>query len=428
MSDSDGNGGWGGTDAVGVEQDASGDSVTETTHKSWFQRLLGSLVAALIGLAMVPGASVLLFWNEGRAVQTARSLAEGAAGVTAADAGRIDPAMEGRLIHVAGPLAVAKPPADRDFGLQSGPGTTRLVRRVEMFQWREDSQSERRTNLGGSQDTVTTYSYRQVWAADRIDSGRFRQQSGHQNPTPRYAGTTQTAPEAMLGARRISAAQLAGIGEARPLPLDQAMLTLPAGARIVGDAIYVGADPERPRIGDLRIRFEAAAPASASIVAAQAGDGFAPFATRAGDRLLLTAAGQVPAAEMFHDAEASNTVLTWILRAVGAVLMLVGFCLLWSPLSTLVSVIPFLETVAGAGAFLVGLVLTLVLAPTVIAVAWFFYRPLVAAGVLAVGLAGAFAVSRLGASRKAARPAAMRAAAPGPAAAAPAPGRRPWDR
>lgn len=424
MSDSDGDGGqdsgWTGTET------ASSDSFTETTHRSWFQRLLGSLVAALIGLALVPGASVLLFWNEGRAVQTARSLAEGAVGVTGADATRIDPAMEGRLIHVSGPLTVAKPPGDRDFGLQAGPGTTRLVRKVEMFQWREDSQSERRTNLGGSQDTTTTYTYRQVWATDRIDSGRFRQQSGHQNPNPRYASATVTAPEAMLGARRIAAAQLAGIGEAKPLPLDPAALSLPPGARIAGDAIYVGADPDHPRIGDLRIRYEVAAPASASIVGAQAGEGFAPFPTRAGDRLLLTAAGQVPAADMFHDAETANTILTWILRAVGAVLMLVGFCLLWSPLSTLVSVIPFLETVAGFGAFLVGVVLTLVLAPAVIAVAWFFYRPLVAAGVLAVGLAGAFAVSRLGASRRGARPAPAAFAAA--RVAAPAATRRPWER
>jgi hypothetical protein len=180
--------------------------------------------------------------------------------------------------------------------------------------------------------------------------------------------------------------------------------------------IHVGADPERPRIGDLRITFLAASPAAASVVGAQAGDGFAPFATRAGDRLLLLAPGQVTAAEMFRDAETSNTILTWILRAVGALLMLIGFCLLGSPLSVVASVIPFLGSLVGAGAFLVGLVLTLVAAPSVIAVAWFFYRPLVAAGVLAFGLAAAFGVSRLAGSRKAVR------RVPAPAAG------RPWNR
>jgi hypothetical protein len=324
-------------------------------------------------------------------------------------------------VHVSGALAVAQPPRDRDFALQAPPGAIRLQRKDEMFQWQEESRTERRTNVGGSQDTVTTYTYRQVWAPDRIDSGRFRQQGGHENPRPRFVSATQTAPEARLGARRLTGEQLRSLGEAQPLPLDPARMSLPAGAKVAGGVIYIGADPEHPRVGDLRITFLAAAPASASVIGAQAGDGFASFATRAGDRLLLMSAGQVPAAEMFQDAQTSNTILTWILRAVGAVLMLIGFALLWSPLTTLVSVLPFLESVAGAGAFLISLLLTLVTAPVVIAVAWFFYRPLVALGVLAVGLAGAFAVSRLAASRKAARPAQM--AAPAAAGAS-----RPWNR
>ncbi len=411
MSDSNGDGGWSG-DAPATE-----DVFTETTHKSWLQRLMGSLMAVVFGLLMVPGSAALLFWNEGRAVQTARSLTEGAAAVVGADAARVDPALEGRLIHVSGPLAVAQPPRDRDFALQAPPGAIRLQRKVEMFQWQEESRSERRTNVGGSQDTTTTYTYRQVWAPDRIDSSRFRQQGGHQNPTPRFLSRTETAPEARLGARRLTGEQLRSLGEAQPLPLDPARISLPAGAKVAGDVVYIGGDPEQPRVGDLRISFLAAAPAAASVVGAQAGDGFAPFATRAGDRLLLMSAGQVPAAGMFQDAQDANTVLTWVLRAVGAVLMLIGFALLWSPLSTLVSVLPFLESVVGAGAFLISLVLTLGTAPLVIAVAWFFYRPLVAAGVLAVGLAGAFAVSRLAASRKAARP------APAVAGAA-----RPWNR
>jgi hypothetical protein len=413
MSDSDGSGGWSGDGAT------SGDTFTETTHKSWFQRLMGSLMAVVFGLLLVPGSCVLLFWNEGRAVQTARSLTEGASAVVGGDAARVDPALEGRLVHVSGPLAVAETPRDRDFALQAPAGAIRLQRKVEMFQWKEESRSERRTNVGGSQDTVTTYTYRQVWAPDRIDSGRFRQQGGHQNPTPRFLSRTETAPEARLGARRLAGEQLRSLGEAQAFPLDPARMSLPPGAKVAGEVIYIGADPEHPRIGDLRITFLAATPASASVIGAQAGDGFAPFATRAGDRLLLMSAGQVPAAEMFQDAQASNTILTWILRAVGCVLMLVGFSLLWSPLTTLVSVLPFLESVAGAGAFLISLLLTLVTAPVVIAVAWFFYRPLVALGVLAVGLAGAFAVSRLAASRKRARPVA--------AAAGPAPS-RPWNR
>jgi len=54
-----------------------GDSFTERTHTSWFARIGKSFVAVLFGLVLLVGSSVLLFWNEGRAVQTERSLAEG---------------------------------------------------------------------------------------------------------------------------------------------------------------------------------------------------------------------------------------------------------------------------------------------------------------------------------------------------------------
>jgi hypothetical protein len=54
-----------------------GDSFTERTRTSWFSRIGKSIAAVLFGLVLLAGSSVLLFWNEGRAVQTERSLAEG---------------------------------------------------------------------------------------------------------------------------------------------------------------------------------------------------------------------------------------------------------------------------------------------------------------------------------------------------------------
>ena len=53
------------------------DSFTETTTISWFTRLKNALVGILIGIVLVIGSIVGIFWNEHRAVQTARSLAEG---------------------------------------------------------------------------------------------------------------------------------------------------------------------------------------------------------------------------------------------------------------------------------------------------------------------------------------------------------------
>ena len=80
------------------------DSFTETTTKSWGSRLGESIKGVLFGLVLIVGSCVFLFWNEGRAVQTQRSLTEGASLVVNADAARVDPANDGKLVHVSGDL------------------------------------------------------------------------------------------------------------------------------------------------------------------------------------------------------------------------------------------------------------------------------------------------------------------------------------
>ena len=44
-------------------------------------------------------AVVILFWNEGRAVRTAKMLKEAGNLVATVDASRVDPAKEGKLVH-----------------------------------------------------------------------------------------------------------------------------------------------------------------------------------------------------------------------------------------------------------------------------------------------------------------------------------------
>ena len=109
----------------------------------------------------------------------------------------------------------------------------------------------------------------------------------------------------------------------------------------------------------------------------------------------MVRAGQVPASEMFQQAEQANTFFTWLLRVVGVVVIFFGFRMFFNPLSVLADVIPFLGSLVGFGAGLLAAVLTLVIAPAIIAVAWLAYRPVVGIGVLVVGFALAFGLSRL---------------------------------
>jgi hypothetical protein len=374
---------------------------TETTTTSFGSRIKGALTGVLIGLALVPGSAYLLFWNEGRAVQTAQSLTEGAGAVQAAEAGRVEATQEGRLVHVTGPITVQGTLRDPDFGVQAA-GAVRLVRSVEMFQWREERRSETRTQLGGAQETVTTYSYTRGWSSTAINSSGFRQPEGRLNPPLRFEARNTVAPEARLGARRLTEQQLAGFGSPAPIALDAATFQPPSGARVMEGGLYLGRDPGNPQVGDMRIRFAQVPAGPASIIARQAGDGFAPYQTRAGDSLFMLRAGAVPASEMFAAAQSANATMTWILRLVGCVLMYAAFGMILRPLPVLGSVVPFIGSIIGVGTGLVSLLLTVILAPLVIAVAWIWFRPLVGTVVLLLGIGAAVGVSWLISKRKAA--------------------------
>lgn len=124
--------------------------------------------------------------------------------------------------------------------------------------------------------------------------------------------------------------------------------------------------------------------------------------------------GDVPADRMFAEAVSANTLITWLLRAGGLILLTIGFALLLGPIGVIFDVIPFLGSLARLGTGIIAFVLAILVGTTTIAVAWFWYRPVLAAAILAAGVIAAAAVYMLGRSRKSAVP----AAAPSPGAAA----------
>ena len=141
-----------------------------------------------------------------------------------------------------------------------------------------------------------------------------------------------------------------------------------------------------------------------SAVGRQSGSGIAPYQTRAGDSLLLAVPGERSATEMFKQAERDNMILTWIIRFGGVLAMWLGAFLVLRPLVVVADVVPLIGSVIGAGAGLVALAFTMVVGGVVIAMAWFWYRPLVGIAVLAAGVVAGILAHRLAASRSAARP------------------------
>ena len=64
------------------------DSITEITRTGFGSRILGSVVGMLIGFLLLIASVILLYWNEGRAVQAATALGEGERAVVEAQAER----------------------------------------------------------------------------------------------------------------------------------------------------------------------------------------------------------------------------------------------------------------------------------------------------------------------------------------------------
>ena len=374
------------------------DQVTEVTGTSWLSRLGQALGGVLIGILAILGSIVLLFWNEGRAIKTAQGLTEGAGIVRSVSPEHIDSGNNGRLIHVVGNLTTGGPVADPDFGLRSR--AVRLVRTVEMYQWKEEAQSETRTKLGGSEERTTTYKYARGWSDKAIDSTRFKEPRGHTNPTMPYQSREALAAGTRLGGYAVPDSLLRGFGEPKPIAATEAQanalqIRVNKPVTVMDGVLHVGRDRSQPAIGDMKVSFAEVPLQKASVVAAQSGTSFAPFPTHTGTSVELISAGDVPAASMFKAAQEENATLTWILRGVGALVMFVGFAMILRPLGVVGDVIPFLGDIIRAGTGLVALICTVAIAPLVIAIGWLWYRPLVGIALIVVGAAATWGLTRL---------------------------------
>jgi hypothetical protein len=131
------------------------DSITEVSEKSWGARLMESIKGVLVGLALFVAAFPVLFMNEGCAVKTARDLGNLAKEVVSVDALKIDPANNGKPVHMSGDAKTDEVLTDSAFNYSAN--AIHLGRSVEMFQWIEDRKEKTEKQVGGSEKTTTTY-------------------------------------------------------------------------------------------------------------------------------------------------------------------------------------------------------------------------------------------------------------------------------
>jgi hypothetical protein len=343
------------------------------------------LVGVLLFLVSFP----VLFWNEGRAVDTEQALETGAKNVVSAPADAVDPANDGKLVHITAATATDDTLTDPVFGVKALKAV-RLIRNVEMYQYKEESHTETHKKLGGGEETVTTYTYPEGWYAELQNSSDFHdpEYKGKNPSAMPYNSDRWQAQKVTAGAFELSQEQIGRITDAKPLKIaSPAEAKPPAGYAVEDGGFYKSAGEAKPEIGDVRVSFQVVEPTTVSVVAQQKGKSFQAYQIPGRSKTIdLLDVGDHDAESMFKEALEQNKTLTWILRAVGFLMMAVGIFLVMRPLSVMGDVIPFIGGMIGALLGVVAALIAAALSLITISIAWLFYRPLIGVPLLLAGI------------------------------------------
>lgn len=278
---------------------------------------LGTAVLRLLGvLLLVGGLGLLAATESGLLAYRQAALRHGG---EVLDLGRsIDPphGAQGRMARVAGMVDVVAPARDEDFN-QSARAPV-LIRHVEMFQWRE-------IVVGGQ-----PY-YELEWVDRPVDSDRFVHPAGHANPGGfRIAGRQFDAGEVRVGGLRLSPALLHALpGSERIAPDPQALPpNLAASFSLADGYLVTSAHPESPRLGDLRVSWEAVPAQEVTLVGRINGDQLVPATDAPDGKGYEVQVGDRPLVDVFPDLPVPpegvlpRRVLAWLLAALGVLALL----------------------------------------------------------------------------------------------------------
>lgn len=367
------------------------DSFTEVTSQSWISRMMGSFKSVLFGILIFLLSFIVLFWNEGRAVKTAKGLKEGRGLVVEANASQLNPEQDGELIHLSGKVVSSETLSDEQF--QIAENVLKLKRTVEMYQWDEETESKTKKKIGGGEETKKTYNYVRKWSNTLNDSKKFKKIDGHINPSQiPFVEYDKKVSHATMGAFTLSESLIYQLYEYENQGITSIDSLNVGNASIINDGekdlVYIGSGTSAsPEIGDVRISFSKIPHGDYSILSKQVKNTLEAFNTSYGTTINDIRKGTLSADNMFAAAEADNVFLTWVLRFVGFFMMFIGLVSVFKPLVVMADVLPFLGNLLSFGVAVFAGVFAFALTFMTIAIAWIFYRPILGISLLLIALA-----------------------------------------
>jgi len=355
---------------------------TETNTTSYGKNIGNSFKGILFGVVLIIGSIILLSYNENRSINQTLALEEMQSKIVTLPNSNYDAKYEKKPVLVYGEVKPIKPLEDTLFGVKSN-GLV-LKRNVQMYQWKEKTSSTTEEKLGGSTETKTTYDYVKVWSSIAINSSSFKYPQGHHNPPMTYSGATYIT-DAKMGEFYLSTTVINHFNTTKSFNGLSNMPEKVGELTNYKSFLYKGVDPNNPEIGDIKITYSEVPRGAYTIVGMEQGRALVPYKTENGKSLLFVRGGQVSADQIFQEEFDLNSMITWLLRGLGLLLMFIGFMLIMGPLSTLAKVIPMLGSLVAGAASIVAAILTLIVGSLVIAIAWFAVRPLLSLILIVVG-------------------------------------------
>jgi len=386
------------------------------TTKNYGNRLLDSLKGAGKGFILFGIGTILLFVNEGNYVKNAKTIGSAEkALVRVTDISEVNPALNGKLVHAFGFADTQDTLTDDAFGVSER--AIALVRKVEFYQYEERTRTEKKDKIGGGEETTTTYTYAANWVSSPVNSNNFADPDYRgkntvlDNLDTKVKSQTQYASNVTFGAYKLPSFIIRSIRGSVPVEVrtgsDEIMakLGLKIGnqVQIQGNVVYFGKASSNPQIGDVRVTIAKVMPADISIISKVIGSTFEEYlAPGTGRTFTAVEMGTVGAEAMFASAKKSNSFLTWLLRIIGILLVVMSLKMVFAILPSLFKVLPPLGKIVGAGVGLVCAVGGGAWSLAIIAIAWLFYRPFIGLPLLLVSVAGIWFLTKKAKEKKAA--------------------------
>jgi len=425
--------------------------------EGYFERLQNAFAGVLIGLALIVFVPCCLGWNEYRHVTRLRVLSHaGSNAVSIFDPNQpqqrsypknlfgsylVKPYEPDQLVHFEGKLETNGHTITCSLVPQVQVNDCcRLVRKVEVYQLVERSETEEREEFGGSKTTITTYFVDAQWTTfTHDDPHNFNRQTGQQlsnyskgwetlsSLTSYQLNERMVIPNAkvgkfMLPKELLSRAPTHGFSDSTTLT-GLPEITIP-GFHLQGNRYSTENGPTK--IGDVRISYEKQliTPALVSVMA----EDRLPLGTektplnmaeegKSELRMLrnhaVYAPGMIPCytsdtplghfwafeygsssiKQMIANARSDENMTAWFVRIICYVLLYIGFYLIFKPIATLLTVVPFFAAIARAGIGIIAFALSLACCLTTMSAAWFTVRPVLTLTLVALVWGGIYLTS-----------------------------------